>query len=56
MTQQVSRNTANGLVTGAAVDSGRTVSERGTGGAVFAATLMIIGGCFGMLQGIRAAG
>jgi hypothetical protein len=30
----------------------RTVSDRGTGGAVFAATLMIIGGCFGIFQGI----
>ena len=28
------------------------VSERGTGGAIFAATLMIIGGAFGILQGI----
>ena len=28
------------------------VSERGTGGAVFAATIMIIAGCFGILQGI----
>jgi hypothetical protein len=28
------------------------VSERGTGGAVFAATIMIIAGCFGVLQGI----
>ena len=30
----------------------RTVSDRGTAGAVFAATLMIIAGCFGMLQGV----
>ncbi len=52
MTQQVSRNTMDGLTTGAAVDSGRSVSARGMGGAIFAATLMIIGGCFGMLQGI----
>jgi hypothetical protein len=28
------------------------VSERGTVGAVFAATIMIIAGCFGVLQGI----
>jgi len=28
------------------------VSERGTGGAVFAATIMIIAGGFGLLQGI----
>jgi hypothetical protein len=28
------------------------VSERGTGGAIFAATLMIIAGAFGILQGI----
>jgi hypothetical protein len=28
------------------------VSERGTGGAIFAATLMIIGGVLGVLQGI----
>ena len=30
----------------------RAVSERGTVGAVFAGVLMIIGGCFGSLQGI----
>jgi hypothetical protein len=30
----------------------RTVSDRGTAGAVFAATLMIIAGCFGTLQGV----
>lgn len=28
------------------------VTERGTGGAVFAATIMIIAGCFGALQGL----
>src|SRR5215475_6757566 len=28
------------------------VSERGTGGAVFAGVIMIIAGCFGALQGI----
>lgn len=28
------------------------VSDRGTGGAIFAATIMIIAGCFGVLQGI----
>ncbi|HVN11602.1 MAG TPA: hypothetical protein VMT69_05885 [Kineosporiaceae bacterium] len=52
MTQQVSRSAANGVSTGTVVSGGRTVSERGTGGAVFAAVLMIIGGCMGMLQGI----
>lgn len=31
---------------------GPPTSERGTGGAMFAAALMIIGGCFGALQGI----
>ncbi len=30
----------------------RTISDRGTGGAMFAAVLMIIGGFFGILQGI----
>jgi len=30
----------------------QAVSERGTGGALFAATIMIIAGCFGFLQGI----
>src|SRR5512133_3780989 len=52
MTQQVSRNRATGVPTGTAASDGRAVSERGTGGAVFAAVLMIISGCFGMLQGI----
>ena len=52
MTQQTSRNSAGAVPMGTAPGDGRTVSERGTGGAVFAATLMIIGGCFGMLQGI----
>jgi hypothetical protein len=28
------------------------VSERGTAGAVFAGVLMIVGGCFGLLQGL----
>src|SRR5205085_5166075 len=48
-TQQVGRSTADGVP---AQYGGRTVSERGTGGAVFAAILMIMGGFFGMLQGI----
>lgn len=52
MTQQVSRNRMDGLTTGTTVDSGGTVGARGMGGAIFAATLMIISGCFGMLQGI----
>src|SRR5512133_4154734 len=52
MTQQTPRNTPAAVPTGTAPYDGRTVSERGTGGAVFAAVLMIIGGCFGMLQGV----
>ena len=52
MTQQVSRNVTNGVPAGVPVYDGRAVSERGTGGAVFAAVLMIMGGFFGMLQGI----
>jgi hypothetical protein len=30
----------------------QVVSERGTGGATFAATVMVIGGVFGLLEGI----
>jgi len=30
----------------------KVVSERGTGGATFAAILMILGGGFGLLEGI----
>jgi hypothetical protein len=53
MSQQVGRPPPDGMVvpTQPGVRE-RTVSERGTGGAVFAATLMIIGGFFGPFQGI----
>jgi hypothetical protein len=44
---------ANGTATsGQPVLVQPTISERGTGGAMFAAVLMIIGGFFGVLQGI----
>lgn len=52
MTQQISKKMGDGLSADTAVYDGRVVSERGTGGAIFAAVLMIIGGFFGMFQGI----
>jgi hypothetical protein len=52
MTQQTDPQTPVGLPAGTVPSGERAVSERGTGGAVFAATLMIIGGRFGILQGI----
>src|SRR5690242_9930006 len=52
MTQQISTNTGDSLRAGAAGYDGPVVSGRGTGGALFAAVLMIIGGFFGMFQGI----
>jgi hypothetical protein len=52
MTQQTSPRTSVGYPADTVPSADRTVSERGTGGAVFAATLMIIVGGFGILQGI----
>jgi hypothetical protein len=52
MSQQVGQRAPDGTPGGGPRTRERTVSERGTGGALFAATLMIIGGCFGIFQGI----
>ena len=52
MTQQVGGSATGGARAAVPAQYGPTVSERGTGGAVFAGVLMIISGSFGMLQGI----
>lgn len=52
MTQQVGGSATGGARAAVPAQKARTVSERGTGGALFAGVLMIISGSFGMLQGI----
>ncbi|HTY73478.1 MAG TPA: hypothetical protein VMI11_13800 [Actinomycetes bacterium] len=49
MSQQLTHQSTNDLTV---VTDERVVSRRGTGGAMLAAIVMIVAGCFGILEGI----
>jgi len=52
MSQTSSQRSSNGVGVVTTHTGAVTVSDRGTGGAMFAAVLMIIAGCFGFFQGL----
>jgi hypothetical protein len=52
MSQQVDAATVTSQEAEGASDMSRDVSVRGTGGAIFAGTLLILGGSLWMLEGL----